>query len=242
MTHQNSYKHSEELPQIHAYIPNSIESLSYQASLIGSLAITLGDDLPSYTIGSLFASSIESVHVNAATGSWREHLQQFQVDLGIVGTHEGKSNQGPAAKMLANKAIDTFAVLKSIKQSRESVGLIVQRKHCLVHTSEGGAALLGQDSSLGNPILEHGKLHRLRSVSPEAIRNRISMSLSCTKVRVYALGFSFAVKAYICRNRKNVTSSEHGAEIDQELERLTFHGFPKALNFLEKELFGIHSP
>jgi hypothetical protein len=219
-----------------------MESLSYQASLIGSLAITLGDDLPSYIMGSLSASSIESVHVYAATRSWREHLQQFQVDLGVMGMHEGKGNQGPAAKMLANKAINSFAILKSIRQSRESVGLIVQRKHHLVHTSEGGAARLGQDSSLGDPILEHCKLHRLRSVSPEAIRNRISMSMSYTKVRVYAPGFSFAVKAHIYRNGKDVTSSEHGAEIDQERERLTFHGFPKALDFLEKELFGINSP
>jgi hypothetical protein len=70
-----------------------------------------------------------------ATRSWREHLQQFQVDLVIVGAHEGKGNQGPAAKMLANKAINSFAILKSIKQSSESVGLIVQRKHRLMHTS-----------------------------------------------------------------------------------------------------------
>jgi hypothetical protein len=143
MTHQNSYKHSEELPKIHAYILNNIESLSYQDSLSGSLAITLGDDLLSYTIGNLSASSIEGVHVNAATGSWREHLQQLQVDLGIVGAHKGKGNLGPATKMLANKAINSFAVLKSIKQSRESVGLIVQRKHRLMHTSKGGAACLG---------------------------------------------------------------------------------------------------
>jgi hypothetical protein len=62
------------------------------------------------------------------------------------------------------------------------------------------------------------------------------------KVRIYAPGFSFAVKARICRNRKGVTSSKHGAEIDQERERLTFHGFPKPLDLLEKKLFGIHSP
>jgi hypothetical protein len=138
-----------------------MESLSYQASLIGSLAITLRDDLPSYTIGSLSASSIESVHVYTATGSWRKHLQQFQVDLGIMGAHKGKGNQGPTAEMLTNKAINSFAILKPINQSRESFGLIVQRKHHLVHTSEGGAARLGQDSSLGNPILEHCKLYRL---------------------------------------------------------------------------------
>jgi hypothetical protein len=68
------------------------------------------------------------------------------------------------------------------------------------------------------------------------------MHLSCTKVHIYAPGFGFAVEAYICRNRKKVTTSEHGAKIDQELERLTFHGFPKVLDFLEEELFGIRSP
>jgi hypothetical protein len=29
---------------------------------------------------------------------------------------------------------------------------------------------------------------------------------------------------------------------DQELGRLTFHGFPKVLDFLKKELLGIRSP
>jgi hypothetical protein len=130
-------------------------SLSYQTSLISSLAITLGDELPSDTIGGLSTNSVESIHVNVATRSWREHLQQFQVDLGVMGPHEGKGDQSPAAKMLANKAIDSFAILKSIKQRRESIVLIVQRKHRLVNTSEGGAARLGQDSSLGDPILEH---------------------------------------------------------------------------------------
>jgi hypothetical protein len=186
--------------------------------------------------------SIESIHVNAATGSWRKHLPQFQIDLGIMGAYEGKGDQSPTAKMLANKAIDSFAVLESIKQHRESIGLIVQRKHRLVHTREGGTARLGQDTSLGDPILEHCQLHCFRSVSPEVFSNRISMRLSCTKVRVYAPGFGFTIEAYICRNRKNVTSSEHGSERDQELKRLTFHGFPKVLDFLKKELFGIRRP
>jgi hypothetical protein len=68
------------------------------------------------------------------------------------------------------------------------------------------------------------------------------MRLSCTKVHIYASGFGFAVEAYICRNRKNVTSSKHGAKIDQEPERLTFHGFPKVLDFLKKKIFGICGP
>jgi hypothetical protein len=117
--------------------------------------ITLDDDLPSDTIGSLSTSNIESIHANTATGSWREHLQQFQVDLGIMGAHEGKGDQSPAAKMLTNKAIDRVAVLESIKQRGEAIGLIVQRKHRLVHKREGGATHFGQDSSLGDPILEY---------------------------------------------------------------------------------------
>jgi hypothetical protein len=68
------------------------------------------------------------------------------------------------------------------------------------------------------------------------------MRLSRTKVRVHAPGFGFAIKAYICRRGKNVTSNRHGAQADQELGRLTFHGFPKALDFLKKELFGVRIP
>jgi hypothetical protein len=61
-------------------------------------------------------------------------------------------------------------------------------------------------------------------------------------VRVYTPGFGFAIETYICRNRKNVTCDKHGAKKDQELERLTFYGFPKVLDFLKKELFGVRSP
>jgi hypothetical protein len=144
--------------------------------------------------------------------------------------------------MFVNEAVDSVAVLESIKQCGKAFGLVVQRKHRLVHKREGGAARFGQNSSLCDPILEYCQLHCFRSVSPEVISNRISMRLSCTKVCIYAPGFGFAVKTYICRNGKNVTSNEHGAQTDQELERITFHGFPKALDFLKKELFGIRSP
>jgi hypothetical protein len=159
-----------------------------------------------------------------------------------MGAHEGKGNQSTAAKMLANEAIDRVAVLESVKQHGEAIGLIVQRTHRLVHKHEGGVARFGQDSSLGDPILEYRQLHRFRPVSPEVVSNRISMRLSCTKVHVYTTGFGFTVKAYICRNRESVTCDEHGAKTDQELERLTFYGFPKDLDFLKKELFGVRSP
>jgi hypothetical protein len=56
------------------------------------------------------------------------------------------------------------------------------------------------------------------------------------------MDFGFTVEAYIYRNRKSVTYDEHGANRDREIERLTFHGFPKVLDFLKKELFGVRSP
>jgi hypothetical protein len=111
-----------------------------------------------------------------------------------------------------------------------------------VHKQKGGAARLDQNSSLGDPILEYCQFQRFRSVSPEIFGDRISVRLSCTKVRIYVPGFGFTIKAYICRRVKNVILDRLGAQADQELGRLTFHGFPKVLDFLKKELFGIRSP
>jgi hypothetical protein len=86
-----------------------------------------------------------------------------------MGTQKGKGDQSPAAKMLANEAIDSVAILEMIKQRRKAIELIVQREHCLMHKRECGVARFGQDSSLGDPILEYSQLHRFRSVSPEVI-------------------------------------------------------------------------
>jgi hypothetical protein len=122
--------------------------------------ITLGDNLPGNTIGRIPTGSIMILHVNMAAGSWRERLQQFQVDLGIVSAHKGKGDQSPVAKMFPNEAIDSIAVLESIKQRGKAFGLIVQRKHRLVHKREGGTARLSQNSSLGDPILEYCQLRR----------------------------------------------------------------------------------
>jgi hypothetical protein len=65
------------------------------------------------------------VHVNTAAGSWRERLQQFQVNLRIINAHKGKGDQSPATQMFPNEAINSVAVLKSIKQRRKAFGLIV---------------------------------------------------------------------------------------------------------------------
>jgi hypothetical protein len=60
-----------------------------------------------------------------------------------MNAHKGKGDQSPTAKVFANEAIDSVTVLESIKQCRKAFGLIVQRKHCLMHMREGGAARFG---------------------------------------------------------------------------------------------------
>jgi hypothetical protein len=80
--------------------------------------ITLGDNLSSDTISRVFTSSIMRIHVNTAAGSWRERLQQLQVNLRVMNTHEGKCDQSPAAQMFSNEGVDGIAILESIKQRR----------------------------------------------------------------------------------------------------------------------------
>jgi hypothetical protein len=74
--------------------------------------------------------------------------------------HKGKCDQSPTAKMFPNEAIDSVTILELIKQRGKAFGLIVQRKHRLVHKRKGGAACLGQNSSLGDPILEYRQFQR----------------------------------------------------------------------------------
>jgi hypothetical protein len=111
-----------------------------------------------------------------------------------------------------------------------------------MHKNKRTAARFGQNSSLGDPILEDCQFQRFRSVSLEVVSDRISVRPSCTKVRIHTPGFDFTIKAYICRRGKNVTLDRLGTQADQVLGRLTFHGFPKVLDFLKKELLGIRSP
>jgi hypothetical protein len=112
-------------------------------TLICPLTITLGDDLSGDTISRISTSSIMMIHVNMTAGSQRELLQQFQVNLRIMSAHKGKGDQSPTVKMLANEAIDSLAILESIKQCGKAFGLVVQRKHRLMHKREGGAARFG---------------------------------------------------------------------------------------------------
>jgi hypothetical protein len=128
-----------------------------------------------------------------------------------MNAHKGEGDQSPAAQMFSNEGVDSIAVLESIKQRRKVFGLVVQRKHRLMHKREGIAARFGQNSSLGDPILEDCQFQCFRSVSPEVVSDRISMRLSCMKVRIHAPGFGFTIKAYICRRGKNVTLDRLGA-------------------------------
>jgi hypothetical protein len=121
--------------------------------------------------------------------------------------------------MFSNEGVDSIAVLESIKQRRKAFGLVVERKHRLMHKREGIATRFGQNSSLGDPILEDCQFQCFRSVSPEVVSDRISVHLSCTKVRIHAPGFGFTIKAYICRRGKNVTLDRLGPQADQEAQK-----------------------
>jgi hypothetical protein len=87
-------------------------------ALICPLTITLGDNLSSDTISRVFANSIMMIHVNTTTRSWRERLQQLQVNLRVMNTHEGKGDQSPAAQVFSNERVESITVLESIKQRR----------------------------------------------------------------------------------------------------------------------------
>jgi hypothetical protein len=233
-THITRTKHPDEFQKIHTYtiyiytrFRNSARSMRYNA-LICPLTITFGDDLSSDTISCVSASSIMMLHLNTTTGGWRERLQQLQVNLGIMSTHEGKGDHGSAVQVLLNKIVDGIAILESIKQHRQAVGFFIQRKHGLVHQSKGTVARFGQHSSLGDPVLEKCQLQRLRPICPEIVSDRISVRLSSTKVHVHASGFSFTVKAHICKEEKNVRlyrlKSRSRPEVPKDLH---FRDFPR---------------
>jgi hypothetical protein len=176
-------------------------------------------------------------HINTTTGRWREHLQQLQVNLGVMSTHEGKGDHGSAVQVLSNKGVDSIAILESIKQRRQAVGLVIQRKHRLVHQSKGTMAHFGQLSSLGDPVLEKGQLQRLRSICPEIVDDQISVCLSSTKVHVHTSGFSFTVKEHICREEKNVKLYRLKPESRPEsLKDSHFRDFPR-LSISSRRIF-----
>jgi hypothetical protein len=83
--------------------------------------------------------------------------------------HEGKGHQSPASKVFTDEAIDGFSILESTQQSRKAIGLIVQRKNCLVNDRKSSAARLSQCPGLGDQILEYGQLLSFRAISPEIV-------------------------------------------------------------------------
>jgi hypothetical protein len=118
-----------------------------------------------------------------------------------MSAHEGKGNHGSTAQMLSDKGVHNISILESVKQHRQTFGLVVQREHRLVHRSKGISAHLSQLSSLGDPVLKKCQLHRFRPICPEVVGNRIGMRLSSKKVRIHTSGFSGTVEAHICRKR-----------------------------------------
>jgi hypothetical protein len=58
------------------------------------------------------------IHVNTTARSWRECLQQLQVNLRVMNAHEGKRDQSPTAQVLSNEGVYNIVVLESIKQCR----------------------------------------------------------------------------------------------------------------------------
>jgi hypothetical protein len=58
------------------------------------------------------------IHINTTTRGWRERLQQLQVNLRVMSTHEGKGDHSSAVQVLSNKGVDSTAILESIKQHR----------------------------------------------------------------------------------------------------------------------------
>jgi hypothetical protein len=119
-----------------------------------------------------------------------------------MGTHEGKGHQSSASKVFTDEAVDDFSILESTQESRKAVGLIVQRKHCLVNDRKSGAARLSQCPGLGDPILEYGQLLSFRAISPKIIGDRIGVRLGCTKTYVHATSLSFSVKAHVSIQQK----------------------------------------
>jgi hypothetical protein len=118
-----------------------------------------------------------------------------------MSAHEGNGDHGSAAQMFSDKGIDSIAILESVEQRWQTFGLVVQRKHHLMHQGKGATARFSQHSSLGDPVLKKCQLHRLRPICPEVVSNQISVCLGSKKVRVYVSGFSSTVEAHICRKK-----------------------------------------
>jgi hypothetical protein len=103
--------------------------------------------------------------------------------------------------MLSHKRVHNITILESVEKRWQTFGLVVQRKHLLMHQSKGALARLNQHSSLRDPILKKCQLHRLRPICPEVISNRIGVRVGGKKVRIHTAGFGGTVKAQICRKK-----------------------------------------
>jgi hypothetical protein len=102
--------------------------------------ITFTNDLCRDAIGGLPASRIMSSHLNTATWRRWQRLHQIHVDLWVMGPHKGLGNQGPTPQVLTNEVVDGLTILEAAKQGWKTVGLVIQRKHHLMHERKSGTA------------------------------------------------------------------------------------------------------
>jgi hypothetical protein len=67
------------------------------------------------------------------------------------------------------EVVDGFPILESTQQGRKAIGLVIQRKHCLMNSHKSCTACLSQCPGLGDLALEYGQLLSFRVISPEII-------------------------------------------------------------------------
>jgi hypothetical protein len=101
-----------------------------------------------------------------------------------------------------DEAVDGLSILELAKQSRKTVGQVVQREHCLMHDRKSCMACIIQRPGLGNLSLEYGQLLSFRPISLEIVCDRIGVCLGCTKMRIHMMSLSFIIKARICIQQK----------------------------------------
>jgi hypothetical protein len=102
-----------------------------------------------------------------------------------------------------NKAVDGLTVLEAAKQRRQTIGLVIQGEHHLMHKSKSSPAGLSWLTILRNPILKDGQLHGLGSIRPKVIGNRICVALSRPKMRIHTSSLGLAVSTHICNQQKD---------------------------------------
>jgi hypothetical protein len=104
------------------------------------LLVALDNDLTRYAIGGLLTGGVMRVHLNTTARSQRQRLHQVHVNLWIAGSHEGKGYQSPAPQVFTNEPVDGLTILEAAKQLIQTLGLVVQGEHRLMHKGKSSSA------------------------------------------------------------------------------------------------------